>query len=52
MCDIILHREKSKYWKLFIEGKMNRCVNIINPIDKKIHNVKLNIKFKYQKKIY
>ena len=50
MCDIILHREKSKYWKLFIEGKMNRCVNIINPIDKKIHNVKLNIKFKYQKK--
>lgn len=46
--DILKHREKSKFWKLFTEGKMNRIVNIINPINKKEYGIKLNICFKSQ----
>lgn len=46
MIDIIAYGEKSQYWSTFINGKMQRSVDIINPINKKTYNVKLNINFK------
>lgn len=46
--DILKYREKSKFWDSFINGKMNRIVNIINPITKYEYGVKLNITFNYQ----
>lgn len=48
MIDILKYREKSKFWDSFINGKMNRIVNIINPITKYEYGVKLNITFNYQ----
>lgn len=50
MIDILKYREKSKFWDKFINGKMNRIVNIINPITKYEYGVKLNIIFNYQEK--
>ena len=50
MVDIIINKEKSKYWKLFIDGKMIRTIDVINPVNKKIHNVKLHVSFVKQYK--
>lgn len=49
MIDIITKRESSQFWNNFIDGKMMRGVNIINPINKRQHSVKINIKFKSNK---
>lgn len=46
--DILKNRENSGYWNLFREGKMNRPVNIINPVTKSEYTVKLNITLKSQ----
>lgn len=50
MIDILINRNNSKFWDLFIDGKMNRIVNIINPITKYEYSVKLNIIFNSQDK--
>ncbi len=50
MIDVITNGQQSQYWTAFMNGKMQRSIDIINPIDKKIHNVKLNINFKSQNK--
>jgi hypothetical protein len=50
MLDILKNRDKSKFWDLFVNGKMNRIVNIINPITKFEYGVKLNIIFNSQEK--
>lgn len=50
MIDILKNRDKSKFWDLFLNGKMNRIVNIINPITKFEYGVKLNIIFNSQEK--
>lgn len=48
MIDILTFREKSKFWNLFLNGKMNRIINIINPITKYEYGVKLQITFNSQ----
>ena len=44
MIDILTKKNKSKYWDLFINGKMSRNIEIINPLNNKIFNVSLIIK--------
>ena len=48
MVDILRNREKSKFWNFILSGKMNRMVNIINPINKFEYIVKLKILFNSQ----
>jgi hypothetical protein len=48
--DIITHGEKSKFWNLFINGKMSRDIDIINPINKMTYNVKISINIKSRNK--
>jgi len=45
---ILKYRDTSKFWDSFINGQMNRLVNILNPITKYDYGVTFNITFTYQ----
>lgn len=43
--NILDNYNNSPYWESFLNGKMQRSVNIINPINKKKFNVKIKLTF-------
>lgn len=43
LIDILTYGNKSEYWNKFVNGKMNRIIEIINPITKQIFCVKQTI---------